>query len=84
MEKKEVAVDNPLTVAGLTIIPVVQVVVNYWQAKGSTLFFGLKQPVAVIVVSPSAKRGFRISGEEIPIDQLVEEAPGLKEILAGL
>ncbi len=82
MEKKEVTIDNPVAVAGLTIIPVVQVLLNYWHVKGSTSFFGLKQPVAVIVVSPVAKRAFRITGEEVSIDQLIQEAPGMKEILA--
>jgi len=84
MEKKEIAIDNPVTVAGLTIIPVAQVLLNYWQVKGSTSFFGLKQPVAVIVVSPLAKRAFRITGEEVSIDQLVQEAPSIKEILERL
>ncbi len=84
MEKKEIAIDNPVTVAGLTIIPVVQVLLNYWHTKDSTSFFGLKQPVAVIVVSPLAKRAFRITGEEVSIDQLVQEAPGIKELLERL
>ena len=84
MEKKEVAIDNPVTVAGLTIIPVVQVLLNYWQTKGSTSFFGLKQAVAVIVVSPSAKRAFRVTGEEVSIDQLIQEAPSIKEMLERL
>lgn len=84
MEKKEIAIDNPVTIAGLTIIPVVQVLLNSWQVKGNASFFGLKQPVAVIVVSPLAKRAFRITGEEVSIEQLIQEAPGIKERLERL
>jgi len=81
MEKKEVAINNPIAVAGLTIIPVVHVSLNYWLHNGGASFFGVKQPDAVIVVSPAEKRAFRITGEEVSIDQLVEEATDIKEIL---
>ena len=84
MEKKEVAINNPIAVAGLTIIPLVHVSVNYWPHNGGASFFGVKEPVAVIVVSPAAKRAFRLTGEEVSIDQLVEEASELKEILERL
>jgi uncharacterized spore protein YtfJ len=81
MEKKELIVDSPVAVAGLTLIPVAQVLLNYWHVSGGASFFGLKQPVAVILVSASAKRAFRITGEEVSIDQLIQEAPGIKEML---
>ena len=84
MEKKEVTLDKPVAVAELTLIPVVQVLLNHWHANGVNLFFGVKQLVAVILVSPSAKRAFRITGEELSIDQLVQEAPSIKEILERL
>ena len=81
MEKKEVAIDNPIAVAGLTIIPVVHVSLNYWLHNDGAAVFGIKQPVAFMVVSPGEKRAFRITGEEVSIDQLVEEATDIKEIL---
>jgi len=84
MEKKDVAIDNPIVIAGLTIIPLAHVSLNYWFHNSGASFFGIKQPVAVIVVSPAAKRAFRITGEEVSIDQLVQEASGIKEILEEL
>ena len=73
MEKKEVAINDTLEFSGLNIIPVVQVSVNYWSHKNSASFFGAKEPVAVIVVSEAGKRAFRLSGEEVSIEQLSEE-----------
>jgi len=73
MEKKEVAINNTIAIAGLTIIPVVHVSLNYWLHNGGASFFGIREPVAVIVVSPAAKRVFRLTGEEISIDKHVEE-----------
>ena len=81
MEKKEVVIENPVTIAGVTLIPIVMISQNYWQGNGGISFMGFKQPVSVIVVSPSAKRAFKITGEEVPLDQLIQEVPGVKEIL---
>lgn len=77
MEKEEVTVGNPVAIDGLTLVPVVRVSLNSWHADGSTSFFGVKQPVAVIVLSMTARRAFRITGEEVTIDQLVQEFPGI-------
>ena len=84
MEKKEVKIGNPVTVAGVTLIPVVKVSLNYWRGNGSVSFFGAKQPIGVVVVSQSAKRAFRITGEEVPLDQFIQEVPGIKEVLEGI
>ena len=81
MEKKEVRIGNSVTVAGVTVIPVVEVSLNYRHGNRSISFLGVKQPVSVVVVSPSARRAFRITGEEVPLDQLMQEVPDIKEIL---
>ena len=84
MEKEEIRIEAPVTVAGVTLIPVVKASLNCWHKKGRLSCFGTKQPVSVVVVSPQAKRAFRINGEEVSLDQLTKEAPGIKEILEGL
>ena len=84
MEKKKVAIDNPVAVAGVTLIPVAKVSLNYWHGNRGISFFGVKQPLSVVVVSPSARRAFHITGEEVPLDQLIEEIPDIKEILEGI
>jgi len=38
----------------------------------------------VVVVSPSANRAFRISGEEVSLDQFMQEVPGIREMLERL
>ena len=81
MEKTEVTIESPVSVAGLTLIPVVQILKCLWQRENSTSFFATKRPIAVVVISPSAKKAFRVTGEEVSIDQLVKEAPDIKEVL---
>ncbi len=84
MEKKEVEIGSPVTVAGVTLIPLIKVSLNYWRRNGSLSFLGVKQPIGVVIVSPSAKRAFRITGEEVPLDQFIQEVPGIKEVLEGI
>jgi len=84
MEKKEVVIGNPVAVAGVTVIPVVKVSLRSWTSGSGISFFAIKQPIAIAVVSPLARRAFRITGEEISLDRLVQEAPGIKEVLEAV
>lgn len=84
MEREEIRIEAPFAVAGVTLIPVVKARLNYRPGKGRLSFFGIKQPVSVVVVSPQARRAFRINGEEVSLEELIKEAPSLKEILEGL
>ena len=84
MEKEEIKIEAPLAVAGVTLVPIVKSSLNCWCSKNRLSFFGNKQPVSVVVVSPQARRAFRINGEEISLDQLTKEVPGIKEVLEGV
>ncbi len=81
MEKKEVSAGNPVTVAGITLIPVVEVSINGWHGKGGISFFGVKRPVGLVLLAPPVKKAFRMNGEEVPLGQLIREVPGIKQIL---
>jgi uncharacterized spore protein YtfJ len=81
MEKKEVTTSNPVTAAGVTIIPVSKVIINQWHGKHGTAFYGSAEPDSIIIVTASAKRAFRVTGEEITFDQLAREIPDIRETL---
>ena len=81
MEKEELVVGSPVTTAGITLVPIEKVSSNYRQGKGKLLFFGVRQPVSVVVVSPLARRAFRITGEEVSLEQLEQEVPDVKVTL---
>ncbi len=84
MEKKEVTIKNPVTVAGVTIIPVSKVTINRWHGKQGFAFYGSAEPDSIIIVTASAKRAFHITGEEITFDQLARENPDIRETLAEI
>ena len=85
MEKKEeIEIGNPVAIAGVTLIPVTKVSLNYWRSNRGISFLSIKQPLSVIVVSPSEKRAFRITGEKVSLDELIQEVPGMQETLARI
>ena len=84
MEKEEIKIEAPLAVAGVTLVPIVKSSLNCWRRKNRLSFFGIKQPVGVVVISPQGRRAFWINGEEVSLDQLTKEVPGIKEILEEL
>lgn len=74
-------IEPPVTVAGVTVIPVAQVSLSYWHVNRGFSFFGVKQPASVVVVSRSVRKAFRVTGEEVSLDQLIQEVPGMRELL---
>ena len=72
MEKKgkKVTVENPVFIAGITIIPVVTMSLYYQHIDGLISIIGIKQPVGLIVITATSKKAFKITGGEIPIEQL--------------
>jgi len=84
MEKKETTIESPVVVGEVTLIPVAKTSLNYERSNGGIFFFGMKQPVAVVAISVAGKRAFRITGEEVSVEELIQEVPGIKETLEGI
>jgi uncharacterized spore protein YtfJ len=81
MEKKIVISGSPIATAGITLILITKLSLSCQPNGSSIFFFGLKEPVSFVVMSPSAKRAFEITGKEIPLDQLIQEIPALASML---
>jgi hypothetical protein len=47
-------------------------------------FSGYKHPVAIIAITGGQKKVFRISGEEIAIDELSKEFPSVKKAIESV
>ena len=84
MEKKQVKIGKPVKTGQVTIIPVVKFSLNYWRGRSRFSCLGIKQPLFIVVVSSSWKRVFRPNGEEIPLEQLIEEIPSLQKVLNAI
>jgi hypothetical protein len=81
MEKKKVIIAGPMAIAGITLILVIKLSLNCQPAGSSIFFSGIKQPINVVVASPSTKKAFDVNGDEIPIGPLLQEVPDLAGML---
>ena len=81
MEKKDITVQDTLPVGRLNLLPVIETCVKCRHGDSHISFHGIKQPVAVVMISASEKRAVRISGEEVSLEQLIREFPSLREPL---
>jgi hypothetical protein len=85
MEKKQVAIENPVNVDGLSIIPITETVIYGWQYKGNFSFFGHKRPIYVLISKPESRlEAFTISGEPISTDKIALSFPELRVTLRKL
>jgi uncharacterized spore protein YtfJ len=80
MERK-IGTEDAVTISGVTLIPVTKLSLNCQRIGNSISCFGTKQPSSVVVVSQTTRRAFNITGEEVSLDQLVQETPSIKELM---
>jgi len=81
MEKRKVVVGDPVRVGRTTLIPLAEVSLNWgFIGRRGTWFLGSKQPTAVVLISPRWTKAFRVTGEEVPLSELVRQAPGIREV----
>ena len=84
MEKKEIRAERKLSVGGVTLVPIVESACAGWQSGEAVSFSGYKKPLVIIVLAVGLKKAYRITGEELSMDELVNEFPSVKEIIEGL
>jgi len=80
MMRREVA-EDPVAVAGRTVIPVVEISVYHSFGSGGIAVLAWKRPTAIIVISEKGKKAIRTSGEEISLDELAQQVEGMQEVL---
>jgi len=84
LEIEEVSAGQPITVGGITLLPIVRTSISYRNVNSGIVCFGSKNPVGVVIISPKWKSAINVAGEEVPIDQYMEQVAGLKELLQGM
>jgi hypothetical protein len=77
-EKKEIITGSPVTVAGLTLIPIMETRLYHWRYHNSFALFGSKQAIGMIVVTPTLTKALKVNGEEVTLEELKREFPDLE------
>jgi hypothetical protein len=82
MEKKQIAFESLVSVAGITVIPVTVTSVHTWQNRAGVSFLGLKKPLFILVRRPGMPlKYFTPEGTETTPEYIVSEYPELKDRL---
>jgi len=81
MEIKKVGIGRPVVIGSVRLVPIVQTTIGHWQRDGMVSFWGIKRPVSLLAISPSTRVAFAITGEQVPVERLTEEAPDIKTVI---
>ena len=72
---------KPLTVDSFTIIPVEETTLYSGSVSDSKLFYASKKPKALVILSDQTPKAYNMDFSEIPIDDLLNKAEGLKKLI---
>jgi hypothetical protein len=75
MRKEYLACEKATEVTGVRITPIVRMSVGYTEIHGARSFYAGKQPVYLIITSKEGERAYSITGQEVPIQQVISECP---------
>ena len=83
MEKKELMMEGPIPLGAFSLLTVSATISIGEQIGGIVLFRFTKTPIAVVLISPSERRAFRMTGEEISPEDLTAEIPDVRMAISG-
>ncbi len=82
MEKKELAVEGPITVGSVKVYVAAETRITCDGNEDGLVCSGVRMPTHIVIVSDSEKRAFTAGGEEITMERLVQEVPDMAYLLA--
>ena len=81
MQTKKMKIEGAISEGAFIFLPVSKTTCRGERIGQTAFFFAAKIPVAIVVLSPTGKKAFRISGEEISLDTLAAEVPDIREAI---
>ena len=81
MEVEEMSAGQCITVGELTLLPIIRTYVSCRSVNSGIVCSGSKDIVGIVVVSPKGKHAINVAGEEVPLEQYMEQIPEVKELL---
>ncbi len=81
MAKINFEIEEPRSVSGFTLVPIVEIRISMYQGAAGIYYAYSRKPLAVIFISSDGCKALAISGEELPLDSLQKDIPGLSALL---
>lgn len=79
MHESKLVVDPPVVIDDISLVAVSRVSAGCWHIGHGLSLFGSKVPVFIVTRSRMGEKAFRITGEEISREELLQEIPGINE-----
>ena len=77
----ELRTGAPIRVAGITLIPIERVRIDYEKQSSAYWLNATKEAVAVVICEREGPRIVDVEAHERPIDELITEVPELESLL---
>lgn len=81
MNRKLITLHPELQLLDITLIPIIETSMGCWYNGSGVSACGMKQPIGVIVRSPSVEKVITITGEELSLSQFFELHPEVQNTL---
>lgn len=82
MNLGKLGADDPLKVGELTLVPVSEFHSFSMVSGDGGSFVGMKRAKAVVALGPWGAVALDLDGEVLSLEELLDEVPGLKELVA--
>ncbi|UEC43349.1 MAG: hypothetical protein METHAR1v1_1310011 [Methanothrix sp.] len=83
MNLGKLGADGPLQVGEVTLVAVSEFHSSSMVGGDGGSFVGMKRAKAVVALGPRGAVALDIDGEAISLEELLDEVPGLREVVAG-
>ena len=84
MKIEEVKAGQPIRVGDITLVPIERTFVSCVGMEGGVVVRGSKGPEGIVVVSGKNRYAIDLTGEEVPMDRYLKQAPELVRLLDRL
>ena len=84
VEVEKVGAGQHIKIGGITLLPIIRTSVSYRSANQGIAYSSSKSVIGVVVISPKRKYAIDMDGEEVALEQYLEQVPEVKERLQGM
>ncbi len=81
MEIEEITAGQPIKVGDITLVPIIRTFVRCAGVETGIVCHGSSSPTGILVFSKEDKYALNLNGKRMPIDQYLQQVPGLVDVL---
>ncbi len=82
MEKKELTIEGPVTAGNARVYVAAETRITCDSVGDRLMCSAARVPTYILIVSDAGKKAFTADGEEVAMERLMEDVPGIEELLA--